>query len=101
MTAIDSGRIFFLIFFISFLSAQNKFNHLKRKMAAVAVQSSDVPKMAELTELNPLPAFIEHRQTVWDKVKTQYKQELQAKNSSPITIRTFGKVNFFSLFFRR
>jgi uncharacterized protein YeaO (DUF488 family) len=61
-----------------------------KKMAA-APATSDVPK---LTELNPLPEFINHRQTIWDTVKTRYSAELEAKTPEAIIIKTFGKVTF-------
>lgn len=37
-------------------------------------------------ELTPLPAFIEERQQLWDKLKKQYDEELQLKPKVPITV---------------
>lgn len=57
-------------------------------MAAASIVA-EIPK---LTELSPMPEFIQHRQTLWDSAKNRYEAEVQAKTPEPITIKTFGKV---------
>lgn len=59
-------------------------------MATAALDAA--PEAAKLAELSPLPAFIAHRQGIWDTVKSQYDQAVQAKTPVAISIETFDKV---------
>lgn len=55
---------------------------------------AEIAEEHQIKELDPLPAYIGQRQTVWDRCKERYEQELKAKESKPIKIDTFDKVKF-------
>lgn len=44
------------------------------------------PQNANVKELNPWPAYIEDRLTLWEKFKTKYNEELQQKPKTSIKV---------------
>lgn len=41
---------------------------------------------SSIKELNPWPAYIQERLTMWDKLKAEYVSELENKPATPIKI---------------
>lgn len=41
---------------------------------------------SNISELNPWPAYIQDRLTIWDKLKAQYDAEIENKPKAPITV---------------
>lgn len=41
---------------------------------------------SSVKELNPWPAYIQHRMDMWDKLKVKYAEELANKPQTPIKV---------------
>lgn len=50
------------------------------------MKAEKAKEQGALKELNPWPSYIEERLKLWDKLKTAYITELEAKPSTPIKV---------------
>ncbi|XP_071449349.1 threonine--tRNA ligase 1, cytoplasmic isoform X2 [Hetaerina americana] len=58
----------------------------KSKPAKMKVKVKESGVKNGVSELSPWPDYIEERLNLWNKLKSQYEMEIQAKNPVPITV---------------
>ncbi|KRT80944.1 hypothetical protein AMK59_5632, partial [Oryctes borbonicus] len=62
---------------------QEKASKMKDKVKDKKASAGD---KSGVCELNPWPAYIQERLTLWDKLKAQYDAEIASKPNNPITV---------------
>lgn len=62
---------------------EEKVSKMKEKVKDKKPAAGD---KSNISELNPWPAYIQDRLTIWDKLKAQYDAEIENKPKAPITV---------------